>query len=332
MKSLNNELFVHRNENFTIDKTLQNKDGSPYIISSDLPNPYFLITVANTRYVVDDRYIYSKWLKLDKLSRFKNTTPVNLKIFKTEPNGTVSKYTSFDSISSTIKNNILKAGTVIAVGSIVNGGLSLEWTLDEDLVVYKPYAYQNDVDGRGTKLLAGTVIKSGSVVNCHLYESDTTLTEPLIVDTDSEDIVASGYVGEDFYASFIGDDVFYIENNGTRTYKYWKNSGWTEYKCRIIVSYSQEITKEWIDQNYVYSITLVSGSDTNTYLHVLCTEYNIPTSATTTNEEMYDLLIAAGHTFPEDFNYGRPIYTFDTFSPILVPTKLTVASNTEGQL
>ena len=41
MKSFNNELIIHHGETFTIDKTVQNKDGSPYIISSELENYIF---------------------------------------------------------------------------------------------------------------------------------------------------------------------------------------------------------------------------------------------------------------------------------------------------
>ena len=43
MQVLRNELKVYRGENFTIDKLLKNRDGSPYIISNELQNPYWLI-------------------------------------------------------------------------------------------------------------------------------------------------------------------------------------------------------------------------------------------------------------------------------------------------
>ena len=64
MKTLNNILVVHRNETFTLDKIVQNRDGSPYIVSAELENPYWLLTVSSTRYDQKDRYIQNWWLDL----------------------------------------------------------------------------------------------------------------------------------------------------------------------------------------------------------------------------------------------------------------------------
>ena len=75
MKSYSNELTVRRNEAFTIDRLLRNKDGSPYIISSKLQNPYFLITVTSTNYSVSNRYIKNYWLDLSDFPRFLVTVP-----------------------------------------------------------------------------------------------------------------------------------------------------------------------------------------------------------------------------------------------------------------
>lgn len=222
MKSLNNELFVHRNETFTIDKIIQNKDGSPYIISSELQHPAFLLTISNTRYEVNERYIYNRYLKLDEFPRFKNTTAVNLKVFVTEPNGTTSVYDDFDDIT--------------------------ELTDTDNIEGYDGQHYT--------------------------------------------DVVAYGYIGNNFYISRVGDDVFYITNNEVRTYKYWKkNKGWTEYECRIVTPFFNTLTSKWIDQNYVYSINLVDVEIT---------------------EE------------------GEIVKPFSSDIPILTPTRLTVSSNING--
>lgn len=334
MKSLNNELIVHRNEAFTIDKTIQNKDGSPYIISSELNNPYFLITVSNTRYVVENRYIYSKWLNLENFPRFRNTNAVNLKIFK---NGSSSKYNSFDDITSLTNNNlilpesIILAGSVIKKGTILNG---LEY--DDGQLAVDISINSNSYIADGSSIISGSTLKQGSVINFIDIDTDTILADDLEITTQLlKDIVAFGEVNGKFYISEIGDDVFYAEENGVIKYKYWKeNVGWTEYICRIITSYTQEITKQWIDQNYVYSITLVSASTTmRQYLENLCTLYNIDFNETTTNKQMYDELEEAGYAFDEYFDYNRPIGgPYTTFTPILVPTKMTVSSNTEGKL
>lgn len=99
MKSYNNELIIHRGETFTIDKTIQNKDGSPYIISSELENPFFVITVTSTRYQQEGRYMHVKWLDLSAFPRFKATQAIDLKSLKTEKNGVNSHYPNgFDDI------------------------------------------------------------------------------------------------------------------------------------------------------------------------------------------------------------------------------------------
>lgn len=233
MKSLNNEIIVHRGETFSIDKTIQNKDGSPYIISSKLQNPAFLLTISNTRYEVDKRYIYNRYLKLDKFPRFENTTAVNLRILKNAPNGDTSLFTDFTDITE-------------------------------------------------------------------LTDTDTLISEYGYDGEHYTDVVAYGYIGNDFWISRVGHDVFYVEDTttGKKTYKYWKydennpNVGtWEEYECRIITPFLSTLTINWIDQNYTYSINLVDvGVD-------------------------------------DDGNITTP---FSKDIPILTPTKLTVSSNING--
>ena len=84
MMVFNNEITVRRNETFTIDKIVQNRDGSPYLISSELQNPYFLITITNSLYDQADRYILNIWLPIDEsFPRFELTVPFNLADIKT---------------------------------------------------------------------------------------------------------------------------------------------------------------------------------------------------------------------------------------------------------
>lgn len=80
MRTYNNELAVTRGESFTLDFLIKNPDGSPYIVSSELTNPQWLITVANTRYTQTNRYVHNTWLAVDVL-RFHSTTPVKIESF-----------------------------------------------------------------------------------------------------------------------------------------------------------------------------------------------------------------------------------------------------------
>lgn len=136
MKTFNNELVVHRNETFTIDKSLYNKDGSPYIISSELKNPYFVMSISSTRYDQRNRYIKNYWLDLSKYLRFVSTQPIDILSFKTTPDGTVPKYgDGFPSLTN---------------AQIASQGYLLEGYIGNKLVRYDVgdaiFSYKNDND------------------------------------------------------------------------------------------------------------------------------------------------------------------------------------------
>ena len=76
MQVLNNEIRMTQGEQITLDFLLQNKDGSPYIISNKLKNPYFLVTVASSQYEQSDRYVLNKWCDAKGYFRFYTTQPI----------------------------------------------------------------------------------------------------------------------------------------------------------------------------------------------------------------------------------------------------------------
>ncbi len=95
MQVFRNELKVYRGENFTIDKLLINRDGSPYIISNELQNPYWLISVSNTQYAQEKRYVKNYWLSLEKFPRFSLTNVFNFKDIKVSETSNESVYNTF---------------------------------------------------------------------------------------------------------------------------------------------------------------------------------------------------------------------------------------------
>lgn len=132
MKSLNNELTVYRGETFSIDKSVQNKDGSPYIISKQLNNPYFLLSVSSTRYEQENRYVKNYWLDLSDFPRFSSTRAFDLKSLMSTANGSVPMYANgFDDITERKNNDTL--GDYIAYGYINNNLVSLDY---DDCVFY----------------------------------------------------------------------------------------------------------------------------------------------------------------------------------------------------
>lgn len=98
MKTHGNQITIHRGESFTIDKYIVNKDESPYIVSNALENPHLRISVSDSLYEQNGRYILNTYLNLSKLPRFVNTNAVDITLFRKTPNGAQS-YTSFDDMT-----------------------------------------------------------------------------------------------------------------------------------------------------------------------------------------------------------------------------------------
>ena len=244
MKTFNNEIVIHRNESFTMDKLIENKDGSPYIISSELLNEsdaYFLLTVSSSRYVQNGRYISNYWLSLSDYPLFKNTNPINLADY---------------------------------------GESSFPTTLEDGKLILT-------------------------------YNQVT-------------------------YESSVYDDVFYIiDEYGTYTYAYFtydENADdvaiWHTYQCRFTKQFSTNETAELVEQSYLYSLSIVSGQSTLSYLQELCIANDIDYLLTDDVQILYNLLINAGITVNIDLQ--KPLATFDCVLTILPPTKLSVLSSLNG--
>lgn len=233
MQLFNNDMIVSRGETFTLDRIVENKDKTPYIISKDLVNPYFLITVSNSKYEQMNRYIKNYWLDLSDFPRFSITQPVNLSSIKTSADSTIAKYEDFPDTL-------------------------LEGYVDGKYVVY-----------------------------------------------------------DDKY-----DAVFYKTNGDKTEYKFFNGTSWVTYNCRIIKTFSSSDTIEWVEQNYIYSIRLVSGTSTLSYLRSLCNDKNI---SFTDKDDAKSLVEKLSDV--QDLQVDRPLCTFDTILPILNPCKLTVFSD-----
>lgn len=265
MKTFNNELVVHRGETFSIDKIVQNKDGSPYIVSSELSNPYWLLSVSTTRYEQANRYVKNYWLDLTNFLKFKSTQAFDLKSLMNGPNPEASGY-----------------------GPIYPNGF-------DDIIA------RSNISGA--------------------------------------QYVAGGYIGDKMVYLDYDDCVFFVENeDGERIYKYWSVTegrggaelGWLDYNCRIVKAFTQDDTRQWVEQSYTYSITLVAGTEMLPYLQGLCSTNGLSTTGSV--DVLYDRLLEFGYKFDDKFSITRPLGKFDTYKPILTPTKMSVLSTINGGL
>lgn len=61
MRTYSDRIMVERGETWTYDILLQNRDGSPFVVSNQLNNPYLCATVASSKYTQAGRYVANFW-------------------------------------------------------------------------------------------------------------------------------------------------------------------------------------------------------------------------------------------------------------------------------
>ena len=371
MKNFNNEITVHRGETFTLNKNIQNRDGSPYIISSELSNPYFLLTVTTTRYKQENRYILSKWLDLSDFPRFYNTTPMDLWDIKSSAEGYTPKYTTLPTVtdagiqysynSNTHIVTIYDKQYVLTTNDLNEPCLA---TLSQPYKEYPIVLAKNDLEKRAlymsgwtqpTTVLFGRYVDlpmSSGNIRVYVYKAKDLSNASFM----SDEFPLQGYInGELCNISYKENLYQFVDDKDNLKYQYLeqvkKRSTNTlldpetnmdsyygevtyvpkDYECRIITQFIHDITKNWMEQSYVYSINLVSGPEKMLdYLRNTCNENGVYYSNEMTAEQLKEKLIEAGVEIT--VNPKMPITYIDVDLPILTPTKLSVLSDLQGGL
>lgn len=153
MRILGTDIYAQRNETFGIDFTVRNADGTPYIVSSELDNPYLLLSIASTNYKQDNRYIKNYWLDMSNYPRFENTLPFDLTSLMTTSGGSTPRYTSF---AAATYLSTLTVGGVTYTDVVAYGYVGTEFKVFHtgDAVFYCPnsqgvieYKYSHESDG-----------------------------------------------------------------------------------------------------------------------------------------------------------------------------------------
>lgn len=170
MKVYNNEITIHRGETFTIDRVIQNRDGSPYIIfnpQSEDAEARLLISVARNYYGVNETepYRLNIWLKPSQMFTH-SSRPFNLKSLMTERNGTTPHYPNgFSDITA-----MAGASTATKVGTyIAEGWIGSDWygvNSSDDVVFY----VEDDEGNIEYKYATSDSWKTGTPITWHDYE------------------------------------------------------------------------------------------------------------------------------------------------------------------
>ena len=256
MQIFNGVIQHTQGESFTLDMDVKYPNGDPYIISSELENPYILFTIASTQYTQNKRYIMRHWLDASKdFPRF----------YQTRPNETLLSQPDIRTPNSFIiwlSNNTTKEDWD------PNTGFTKQvYHLNNDIYMY----------GVGSFDAQGNLI---SVV------------------------------------------------------------GVKEYKCRVIISFSHEETKNMVGQTYVYFIEGVNGvklldwllqelydikdlversydylkitTDADGNIHLYSTEEGWEQELTEDSGYLYDLLKSVAPENLKDITKDQPIVITDT--------------------
>lgn len=81
MNTLGNDVYVTRGETWTYDATIVNNDGSPYIVSNQYPNPYYLFKLSSDLYKINNRYYEEIWCPIVASDTFYCSEPLQLTKF-----------------------------------------------------------------------------------------------------------------------------------------------------------------------------------------------------------------------------------------------------------
>ena len=226
MRTRGNDIIVHRGESFTLDRTVVNRDGSPYIVSSEYENPYVVITVSSTRYDLSDRYKINFWLDLSNLPRFKNTLPKQIASF-----------------------NLNDAVTITDEGKVTDD---------------------------------------------------------------------------------VGEYLYYVDD--ITKCKYFDSEGmWHDYKFRIIKHFTNYVTRDWIEQSYLYSIQLLEGESTEAYIRSAHKAlFALEEVSREPLQKLYDEIKLKNDKLLEGVDLSKPLSTIGVSQVLLEPNKLYVMSDLNG--
>lgn len=99
---------------------------------------------------------------------------------------------------------------------------------------------------------------------------------------------------------------------------------------RLALRFDNRITKDWIEGDYTYSITLLDGNDTFDRLKALAQGHGIVVTDKTARE-LYNELKALGDERINELDPDKGLYgNYSLVLPILVPTKMVVLSDIQG--
>lgn len=363
MQSYGNERQVQQGEDWNLDILLSasDKEYIPYIVSSERNNPFFVTTVASTKFEKNLRYVKSFWSDIDSVKangdpfipRFYQTTPVycgELGADEELPNcPNVNTNNNLYTINT--NNGVFLDSTA---QDCYNKRYLYQYIKETDEIDYeighKPYYYfyyeylwWPGQIGIFSNYVTDTVYNMGRTeniaderfqLNCTNIVNNVLGRAPqqgdLLKFTRSWIDSTGEYIDNPLYKqNFI---VCYEASSST-----WKNAYVVllreDYECRVRYNFPSEVTSEWVGQNYMYQITLVSGVKLADRLNQIY-QTKLQAGEITENEwprpvtEQYKYVkLMWPNELQPDIDVDSPLGRILQPEPILPPTKLEVFNN-----
>ena len=145
MRIYNDEIQIMRGETWNFDVQLTAYSGAPFILSNQLKNPYFLLTISSLKYPVEDRIVRNYWCKCTSgiiPRRFFTTAvvPVSNTFIKTYENAEAFS-TAIKSVTNLTQIDESELENAAVYSTIVDDTVNY-WMFEKDGEAYKPVKYE----------------------------------------------------------------------------------------------------------------------------------------------------------------------------------------------
>lgn len=94
MKTIGNNIAITRGEVFVLARELVYKNGAPYVLRSQLQNPYIIITISSNTYKMQGKYFRRYWLDLSTYPKFETAEICDISEQNLSENTLPSGYTA----------------------------------------------------------------------------------------------------------------------------------------------------------------------------------------------------------------------------------------------
>jgi hypothetical protein len=275
MRLNGNEITIVRGESFSIDRTIVNRDGSPYIISNRLRNPHILITVADNAFLSKASKVYKYFLSLADAPLFTVTNPVDIK--KTSQDGNVEEFPNDLTLHYSHKywlfeDEVFDASPQQGLPGPEYGKPHTMYLNGERFSTARCWGLNAIEFSRPSATIGLDIFKcienNGS--EWGFDELSMLQSGEVSVEVNNDELhFIDVYEDDDIIAIAPNDAIFYLDKDGSIQYKYWvplsetegSTGKWLDYKFRFVKTFNSTVTNQWEPKTYYYSIELVSGED-----------------------------------------------------------------------